>query len=273
MLHLRKQHTYRAETDGEGDKGGGDNAEAQAQTAAPEVEEKARKMGWTPKEEFRGDPDKWRGAAEFVERGENMLPIVRKTVEKQEREIADLKKSIKEFSEYHTKTEQRAYERALKDLKTKQIEAVAAADTATFVEIDKEIAELNKDISVKPKASDEHPDYKPWLEKNKWAEDDTELAAYAEGQAVYLRKKGVKVEGAEFLDMVAERVKKEFPDKFSNPRRNSAPSVEGATNLAKRGGGRTYADLPAEARAACDRAVKNYGIKKEDYVKNYDWEA
>jgi hypothetical protein len=273
MFYLRKQYTYRNESEGEGDAGGGE-ADAQVDEAVdtPEDAEKASKMGWTSREEFKGDPAKWRPAKEFLERGETMLPIMRKTVEKQERKIADLEKSIKEFAEYHSKSEQRAFERAYKELKDKQYDAVQAGDTQAFAAVDKEIAELQADSrpSIGDTKSGEHPDYAPWLEKNKWAEDDPLLSEEAEIQALYLRNKGSKLQGADFLDSVAKRVKERFPDKFKNPRRESAPSVEGSTPPARKGG-RTYADLPADAKAACDKMVKNYGIKKEEYVKNYDW--
>lgn len=273
MFYLRKQHNYRQESEGEGDAGGGEIVEQAEAEDTPEDAEKASKMGWTDKESFKGDPAKWRPAKEFLERGETMLPIMRKTVEKQERKIADLEKSIKEFAEYHSKSEQRAYERAFKELKDKQYDAVQAGDTQAFANIDKEIADLQAD--ARPAISDttngEHPDYQPWLEKNKWAEDDPLLAEEAEIQALYLRNKGSKLQGTEFLESVAKRVKERFPDKFKNPRRESAPSVEGSSSGVRKSGGKTYADMPAEARAACDRAVKNYGIKKEDYVKNYDW--
>ena len=33
-------------------------------------DKQAREMGWRPKEEWEGEPEKWRDAKEFVERGE-----------------------------------------------------------------------------------------------------------------------------------------------------------------------------------------------------------
>jgi hypothetical protein len=56
--------------------------------------------------------------------------------------------------------------------------------------------------------------------------------------------------------------------------------VEGAAPAARRGG-KSYADMPAEARAACDRMAKNgFGGDekamakfKADYVKQYFDEA
>jgi hypothetical protein len=284
MFYLRKQHIYRNEESGEGEGGGAGEGQNEKQASqSSEVEDKARKMGWTPKEEFKGDPDKWRDAAEFVERGENMLPIVRATVKKQELKIAELEQTIREFAEHHTKTEQRAYEKAFKDLKAKQIEAVAAGDAKAFAEVDAEMAALHKEAAEKPKIKTPQqtsdPVYDEWASRNRWIEDRT-LEKEAEAQAIYLRERGDKRIGADFLDAVKERVKKEFPDKFENPRRNAAQSVESSAPAAKKGG-KTYADMPAEARAACDRMAKNgyagdakaQAEFKAQYVKQYFEEA
>jgi hypothetical protein len=289
MFYLRKQHVYRDEADENGESGGaapeGDGGEGEgesqtegeshAQTVAPEIEAEARKMGWTEKSEFKGDPAKWRPADEFVERGRNMLPILRKTVEKQQNELADLKKSMKEFAEYHSKTEQRAYAKAYGDLKAQQMEAVAAGNTEAFKQIDQEIEDLQKEVSSKkpitvPKDDnpEDDPVYMDWASRNKWVDTDPEMSAYAEGQGLYLSK-ARKLRGAELLEEVSKAVKAKFPDKFQNPRRNSAPAVEGATSVAKKGNGKSYADMPKEDRETCDRLVKRYGISKDEYVKNY----
>jgi hypothetical protein len=196
-------------------------------------------------------------------------------VQRQTKQIDELKKTISEFAEFHTKVEQKAYERAFRELKAKQIEAVAKGDAEAFMQVDQEMAALHKEASEAPRIKVPqndvvHPEYAEWVARNTWAETDPELAAYAEAQAQFLRARGDKREGMEFLDAVKERVKKEFPERFGNPRRNSAPAVEGASAPAKKGG-KTYADLPAEAKAACDRFVKNSGGKltRETYVKQY----
>ena len=281
MDYMRKQHVYRQESDGEGDASGaapaGDDAgeaqtEGQTQSAAPEIEEKARKMGWTPKDEFRGDPAKWRDAEEFVDRGENMLPILRKTVEKQQREMAELQKSILEMREYHSKTEQRAYAKAYGELKAKQMEAVAAGNTEVFQQIDQEIESLQEEVSQKPKPDDKKqevpPEYTEWATRNRWVSTDPNMLAYGEAQFDYIRRTKPGMSYAEQLEEVTKAVKKEFPEKFSNPRRTSAPSVEGATAVAKKGG-KSYADMPKEARDTCDRLVRIHKINKDEYVRTY----
>lgn len=245
--------------------------ETQEQPEVSETEKEARKMGWTPKDEFKGDPEKWRDAYEFVERGKNMLPIMRATAQRQEKKIADLERSIKEFAEYHSKAEQLAYNRALKDLKARQVAAVEIADTETFNRIDKEIDDLNRNSIQVPRVPQqnnaEDPVYVEWANRNKWIEKDKTMLAYAETQGEFIHRT-TDLRGLDFLEAVEKEVKAKFPEKFTNPRRESAQSVEGATTQTRKSG-KTFADMPADARAACERMEKSHGIKRTEFVKNF----
>mgnify|MGYP003644788966 CR=1 FL=1 len=275
------KHVYRSEA-GEADGGGGEVVGKVDEVAKVDAatEARAMKMGWRPKEEFQGDPEKWRPANEFVERGDNMLPIMRKTAERQERQIAELQQTVREFAELNTKADARAFERALKELKKQQIEAVAAGDAEAFVKVDEAIDDLHKDAAKNPKIKVpepvEDPDYVEWEGRNKWMKTDKEAQAYAESYAQYLRKKGDERVGSEFLDEVTKAVKKEFPDKFTNPRREAPSSVEGSSPQARKGG-KSFVDMPADARAACERMAKNgYADKpkemadfKANFVKTF----
>lgn len=76
---------------------------AHAPQVSPEIERKAREMGWVPQTEWRGAPEAWRPADEFVRRGEEVLPIVRSNLEREraerkrlETEMRDLPKRIRE---------------------------------------------------------------------------------------------------------------------------------------------------------------------------------
>lgn len=247
-----------------------------------DVEQKAEKMGWTPKDKFRGDPAKWRPADEFVERGENMLPIVKARVAQQAKEIEELKSSMKQFGEYHNKTEQRAYEKALHDLKQQRADAIAAADGVTFDRVDEQIDSLKKEIDIKnreaapkDKSTENDPVYQEWLGRNKWA-TDPKLNEWAFSHGKYLIEVGDAEYGIDVFEKVTKAAKARYPEKFENARRNSAPTVEGGVPK-QRGGGKSYADLPADAKAACDRMAKNaYSDKpkelaafKAEYTKNY----
>ena len=263
-----------------GDSNDDDNTQQQ-------LEARARSMGWTPKDEFKGDPSKWRDAGEFVERGEREMPLLRAQNKRLEREVAELKQTTREFAEHLSKTEQRAYERAVASLKQQRKDALAAGDGDAFDKADEQLEQLRQEATEKAAqragkkddADGPDPVYTEWESRNPWLKD-SELSEYAEFAAQKLRTGGEKATGAEFLDLVAQKVKAQFPAKFTNPRRETAQAVEGAAP-ARRGGGKTYADMPAEARAACDRMAKNgFGGDekamakfKADYVKQYFEEA
>jgi hypothetical protein len=273
MLKFRKKYPFLNAAAGEegGSSGGAavaDDTNTEAETgdkgadeAQQQVETRARAMGWTPKDEFKGDPAKWRDAAEFVERGESLLPLVKAQNKRLEREVAELKQTTREMGDYLSKTEQRAYERALADLKQQRKEALAAGDGDAFEKADEQIKTVEREAAEKAakraeKANDgPDPVYAEWELRNPWLKD-SELSEYAEFAAQRLRANGEKATGAEFLDLVTAKVKAQFPAKFTNPRRETAQAVEGAAPAARRGG-KSYADMPADARAACDRMAKN----------------
>lgn len=285
-----KGHVYRAEAV-EGEDGGGaevvgdktpkvEAVESVAAEVSPDIIAKAEKMGWTPKGQFKGDPDKWRPADEFVERGENMLPLVRAQVKRQEREISELKTSIKQFAEYHDKAVEGAYKQAMADLKAQRAAAIKAGDGETFDRVDEEIDNLKdkiKETEAKGPQSRQQADadFAEWLDRNKWA-NDPKMQQIGVAIREDLFEANPTLGHIELLDLTAKEVKKRFPEKFENPRRNAAAAVEGSAPPRK-SGGKTYADLPADARAACERMARNgYADKPKEmadfkaaYVKNY----
>lgn len=251
------------------------------QTAAQqtELESKARRMGWVPKDEFRGDPAKWRPADAFVERGENEMPILKERLRHQDKQLADLQATVKQFADYHSKTEQRAYERAVKELKSRQIEAVSTGDTQAFMQIDQAIADLQKEAAAAPKIAvpdanpEEHPVFKTWVARNQWYATDTKMHAYADSIGAFLNQTQPNLVGDDFFSEVTKEVKAKFPDRFENPRRAAPNAVEGASQAPRSGGKKGYSDLPSEAKVACDRFLKQGLIKSRDeFVSNYDWE-
>lgn len=280
-MYIGRKHVYRNEA-GESDGGGGvadTTGIGQAEPSiAPEVIEEAEKMGWTPKDQFRGDPSKWRPADEFVERGKTMLPIVNAKVKKQERQIADLQAGLREFGEFHAKTAQREYAHALATLRQQRADAISSSDGVTFDRVDSEIKSLEKQPPVNQSKQQQgvpSPEFDEWLGRNRWAEDET-MQNIGVAVGAKLRSENPGIEDVALLDLVAKEIKQRFPEKFENPRRATAPSVEGGAPAARKGG-KGFADMPADARAACERMARNaYSDKpaeaakfKAQYVKSF----
>lgn len=258
---------------------------------APEIVDRARRLGWRPEEEYSGKRP-WVPADKFIETAENELPVLRENLRRLDNlyvkettalknEVTEIKQVLTDFREFSTRAEQRAYEKAKRELLEKRDVAVAHADTETFKAIDKEIAEL--DNSVKPPAPPERktdatkppddPAIVAWVSENPWFTTDPAMAEYAKSQDAHLIRTKPGLSITERLAEVKERTRVEFPDKFGNPRREQASSVaEPGAQTTRKKGGKTYDDLPADAKAACDKFVRTIpGYKREDYVKEYDW--
>lgn len=259
---------------------------AEAPDAAPveNIETEARKMGWRPKDEYKGNPDLWREADEFVQRGREILPIVRANNEKLEanneklaKEIRELRQTITEQKEWNTRAERLSYERAIKDVEARQREAVTLGDVEAFDKARDDLKAINKEVETKPEVQAnpaDDPVLNAWIGENKWYGTDSELTEESIVVAEIVRRRNPNLAGAEFLNEVAKRVRAAHPDKFedkTNPKRSAPPAVEGPTRPAPKGG-KTFADLPAEAKAQCDRFIKNGVLKtREEYARNYEW--
>lgn len=190
---------------------------------------------------------------------------------------------MRQFAEYHDKTAQREYDKALQTLREERAQAIKDGDGVAFDKADGKIEDLKKEVQDKTqkakKETGETPEFNEWLSRNRWAEDP-KLQIIGRGIAEAMVEDGEKASGTELLDLVTKEMKQRYPEKFENPRRTAAAAVEGG-GAPRKSGGKTYSDLPAEARAACDRMAKN-GYSgdakaaaefKAQYVKNFFEEA
>ena len=75
----------------------------------------------------------------------------------------------------------------------------------------------------------------------------------------------------ENLAEVRTEITKRYPEKFENPRRAQASAVaESSSPPARRGKGRSFEELPSEAKDACKRFVKQIpGFTEKQYVAQY----
>ncbi len=232
--------------------------EAMEATEDTAVEEKAREVGWRPKEEWDGPTTGWMDPEEFLARNERLKkkadPIAQKEISRLERELTEMKASVTDLTRMYTNAEQRGYKRALKDIQKRQEKAVEDGDTDAFRAAQAEADELKQEMTEakpeqKPQAS---AMYESFTRENDWYNSDLKMTAYADHIApVVARNLGIKQETPEFYKRIAEAVREEFPEKFENPNRKRASAVEGNGTAA----GASTSKWPAEATAAYKRFV------------------
>lgn len=261
-----------------------------------QYEERARRQGWRPKEQYSGDPARWVDAKTFVLRGEAELPLIRERFRKMDdqfattkTELADTKKKLNEASEVLVElrdmsraAEERAYKRAVAELQAKQREAVREASEAKFEEAQREIDSLPKPKPIPakvdpparettPAVAPPSPVYAQWVAENSWFNTDRILnvVAIEEEKAIQVEFPGWSV--SDQLDEVKRRVMDRFPEKFGNKRR-SAPAAVARSEAPPpaRSKGKTVKDLPADAKAALAKFKAQIpGYKDEDYLSMY----
>lgn len=232
------------------------------------VEDIASRLGWSPKEKWRGNADEWRSAEEFLEHTVGETRSLRKTV-----------KSLKDGMDRMTRAQEAVIERALdaqkKQLEAKFDQAVEDGDAKAARDAQKELDALEKKQGAGP--SSDVRDFvsrnSSWFEKHPRAtklaiEVTNELAADGKSEA-------------EQLEEAEKEVKKRFPELFDEeqaPAKKAAPGVSqpGSRAVNARSRKNSFDDLPAEAKAAWanfDRDFKRRGFEKgypkEEYAKEY----
>lgn len=201
---------------------------------APEftkVEQTALEQGWVPKDDFQGEEHKWVDAGEFLRRGELFGKI-----DSQNRELKETRKTLAALEQHYLKVKETEYKRALADLKKQKKEALIENDVEAVLDVDEKIEELREEQIAEARASaqaqmqqvqsEPHPEFVAWTNKNGWYETNKPMRAFADARGMELRQEGKSP--AEVLRMVAEEVRREFPNKFYNPNREAPSAVEGA---------------------------------------------
>jgi hypothetical protein len=266
---------------------------------AKQIEERARAMGWVPKEEFKGDPEKWRDAKEFVERGENFAGINKENINRltdklitMESKYTELQDTLKQVGEWSRKAEERAYKKAKKEFEREKMRlkkelkiAAKEEDWDRFDVIETELDSLEEpEKPLEPNqnsatATVSDPQFIAWKAENTWYETDPEMTQYADAVGMFVRQKNPHITGKAFYDAVKEEVKKRYPERFENPNRTKPNIVDGGNVEArtKGSGKKTFADLPKEAQQEYEKFRKQFELagfefKKEEYLKNYEWE-
>lgn len=234
---------------------------------ATDFEALARSEGWVPPEEWKGDPPRngFLSAEEFVERGKTVIPIINAKLRKEQEARENLEKTLSEVKSFYDKSMERQRQELQSEiarLKKERAQAISEGDGDRFDKIDAELQQLQS-VPQQPPA-----ELQQWLSANDWYQKDPALQAWADGRANQLRAEGTPP-GKAILDRIAKEAREAFPERFEKPK---PPSPETGRRQTKKSG-RSYDDLPAEAKAACDRFCKTIkGFTKEDYLANYSWD-
>lgn len=258
---------------------------ADATEHGQDVETLAKNMGWRPKEEFSGDPNRFVSAEDFVSKSMQMMPVMRRDLMKMSRQLssteernAEMARVLQDMRDKSNRAEERAYERARRELEAERDQAIDSADRHAVRSIDQRLAELEKDRtppkqeekSAKSERKPNQPDpavveiAQRFAAQTPWYTTDPVLHKFVNSLH------GSTWDGSpesleENLHDVVEKTKAAFPDKFPAAKKTARgeEEEEDEPQLAR-------VENPRRAQAA---AVASGSVAQLNRGKSFGWDA
>ena len=239
-----------------------------------EAEQDAMDKGWNP-EGVEGKPNL--SADEFL-RNESFF----KEIHKLKRELKSNGEVIGALKEHNKQTQQKAYDKAVKDLKSEKKLAAKEEDLERMLEIDDQIEELQE---VKKEAdstttADEVPEglsqedfqaaYVDFTKNNIWYGRVTDKTADAEAFYDEYSRRNPNALPEDRFAHVNKEMRKAYPDDLGNQNRKraavSAPKGGGSDASAKT---HTLSDVDEADRAIAKTLIKNGVMTEKEYLADY----
>jgi hypothetical protein len=235
-----------------------------------EVEVKALEMGWKPKTDFEGDESDFIDATEFVRR----KPLFEK-IDVVGRELRETKKALRALQAHHEKVKEAEYKHALDALRTEKKAALESGDADALIKIDEQISDAKAAEAVlrsqqTTQVNTPHPGFIKWTERNKWYKTDNELTGVADQVGTAYAAANPDKDPDEVLDYVEKRVRKLYPEKFSNPNKTRPSTVEGSQTTPSRTQETDILNYPLtdDERRVMMTFVRQGIMSKEQYIKD-----
>ncbi len=242
-----------------------------------ETEHSAVAQGWRPKEEWvkeGRDPNEWRSARDFVDRGELLG-----TIKSLNKKVSQYDQALKAFAQHHETVFEQAHKKAVDELKAQKRLAIREGEHELAEQIDDEItkekeqfttqAEKLKQVKIEDPATND-AEIAAWHAKNPWYSQDEEMQQDANGFAIAFvqqqKTKGHTPTKAEVFAKVEEKIKRAYPEKFKG--RVDAPNPTGgnSTSRSRREANDDFEMTDVEKKVMKD-LVRSGVMTKEKYIQ------
>jgi len=200
-----------------------------------DTEQKAFDQGWRPKEDFEGPEDNWKSAREYVRDGEFLATIkdLNQRMDKQGRDFDTRLENSNKLHEARRKKE-------ISELEDEMLSAVRTSDTEAYKEAKGKKTELEKEENTaNTETNDPAPSARPvvddWLAKNKWINDKSDKADFANDTWNGYVQRNPNSSDDEALAHVNAQLTKFYPVNNVNHRRDQQNTNETITKRGKKG--------------------------------------
>jgi len=261
------------------DEGGSQSVRLGGEEGSPSVRELAIQWGWVPREEFKGNPEKFVDYAEFVQAEREVTKNLKKHISMQERKIETLNREMEELRSRYERSTKSQQNDILKQLDREWREAVEEGDVTRATELRDQLFELKAEAvrevdTGSSREAEERAIFKEWQANNEWFGRDEDKTIYAEGLFATFQKDGQYTKPLdEILDLIAEKVSKKFDGVAEGGDRKNASTALNADVGSGRPSGSlgktrfTYNDLTERQKKICNDFIKDKTFKtRQEYV-------
>lgn len=270
----------------------------QGPPALTDLDRVAQELGWTPKDQWRGDPAKWTSSAEYLrttgrvlERTKNDLKLTRREIEAQNARLARLEQSQNTLTQRSAETLFQEYENAkfmaakngdnemYRKLADEQRQAMEAMTPQ------QQQPQPMHDVEAEADAIMSDPVAARFYQANPFVLQDETAFAVAERERQAIAQRGGTP--AQQFRAAEEALRWAFPDAYGVPartqpradngqfvgqqQRRPAPPINGASRVNSAPAAQTaVARLDAEARSFLDAQIKSNKVKDpETWARRY----
>ena len=244
-----------------------------ADPALEAAEREASDAGWVPKERWKGPPERWRPAKDFLDARDHVLPILQRENKALRAKLEEQGGRLAALEKEHISNEAK---RSAIQQETLQYERQQALESGDYAKVNKlDAAILDAKIAAKTNGTAQQPQplidpevARTWNEfsaENPWTQKP-KMQRVLFAQLKTMRESGTEIAGREMLEEAKEHIARLYPEEFAAPKRTSAMADTGGSNGNSRGGTRTWSDLKPEVREALETMVDGK-ITKEALLK------
>lgn len=241
---------------------------AEAQTLAPDaggepaaeqtnddpIASLAQELGWVPQDQFKGDPEKWKPADQFIKAGREIQQTA-------SRELRSMREQMERIGGVTTQLIQdKAAERDAY-WRTQFNQAVEEGDTERANRL------IEQRPATQPQPGQLPAETQSWIGKNEWFNKDP----LAQARAIEICERLKHLPVSEQLAQAERGIRKEFPEHFPAPTKAPPSTQTGqARNPTPSNRAKGFAEMPAESQAiAKDMVRRNPSLTLEAFAKSY----
>jgi hypothetical protein len=233
----------------------------------------ARKDGWVPKDDFKGDETNWVSADEFVRR-----KSLFEKIHNQGRELKKVREQMAALKGHHDKVYEDSYQKAVAELQEQRVTAIGEGDVQAVVAIENNLDGLKaeKAQAEAETAKENGPTemFKEWVVDNSWYQDNPRMRHRADEVGWKYKESNPELPDEEVYDFVRERMEIEYPKAFegsaeTTTQRRKAPAVEGGADLTTptTNRGTKSVQLTEEEKNVMNTLIRGGVMTKDEYMQ------